>query len=283
MMTPSTVGESQTFQGSRKHSRNAPNFIGSIIPSLRFFGSRIYDKLKVALYEKTNPFEFKKWQRAVKYKYAIAPLSAKGSLSDPGGRFNIGAIDTARFPTFAALYLAHQKRTALAELLGRDGPIGSFAAEELALTKSASITIVSLAGKLDSVLDVRDAKNLEPFVGLIKNFNVSDKLRAKARKVAFPVNLVRRAADLVVALAGDRWREWPMGFDVPAVTQVFGRIAFDAGIEGVLYDSALTDDPCLAIYLQNFQNSPSFVEIDDDCPAEVVHRRIDRETFKNCI
>jgi hypothetical protein len=259
----------------RKAFEERVQFHWEYYSELALLRSRIYDKLKVALYEKANPFEFKKWQRAVKYKYTLAPLSAKGSLSDPG--------DTARFPTFAALYLARDKRTALAELLGRDGPISSFAAEELALTRSASITVVSVTGKLDSVLDVRDAKNLEPFVSLVKNFNVSDKLRAKGRKVGLPVNLVRRAADLVVALAADRWREWPMGFDVPAVQQVFGRIAFDAGIEGILYDSVLTGGPCLAVYPQNFQNSPSFVEIDDLCPAEVVHRRIDRETFKNCI
>lgn len=70
-------------------------------------------------------------------------------------------------------------------------------------------------------------------------------------------------------------------YDVPAVTQIFGRIVFDAGMEGILYESALTGKPCLAIYLQNFKDSSSFIELNGDCPAELVHKRIDSTSFTN--
>jgi len=105
-------------------------------------------------------------------------LNTTGSKADPGGRFNIGAIDSARFPIFPALYLASDKRTAMAELLGRDesGSTGLTPAD-LALTKETSITILAVSGKLESVLDVRDPKNLVPFVNLVRDFSLTMTLR----------------------------------------------------------------------------------------------------------
>ena len=97
----------------------------------------------------------------LKYKYSLAPLSTKGSQTDPGGRFNIGAIDPTHFPVFSALYLAADKKTALAEILGRDVSVGgALSSEELALTKPCSVTAVSVSGNLESVLDIGETKNL---------------------------------------------------------------------------------------------------------------------------
>lgn len=251
---------------------------------LAYLRNRIYDLLKSSLREVAVPFEFPIWQRAVKYRYSLTPLSTKGSLVEPGGRFNIGAIDPSRFPVFPALYLASDKKTALAELLGRDGPANSLTPEELALTKSTSITVVSVSGKLESVLDIRDSSNLAGFVSLIKDFRLSSKLTAKAKSVGlYPVKIVKNANQLVGELQSFKWREWPMGYDVPASPQIFGRIVLDAGIEGILYDSVLTHTPCAAIYPQNFQNSSSYIELDDPCPIETIHKRIDSTTFQNFV
>jgi hypothetical protein len=239
--------------------------------------------LKGSLRERAEPCEFSGWQRAVKYRYSLAPLSTKGSLSDPGGRFNIGAIDPSRFSVFPALYLASDKKTALAELLGRDGPANSLTPEELALTKATSITVVSVSGRLESVLDIRDAKNLAGFVNLIKDFRLSRGLILKAKNVGLAVKIVRSAAQLVKELQTFRWREWPMGYDVPSAPQIFGRIVLDAGIEGILYDSVLTHNLCSAIYPQNFQNSSSYIGLDDPCPSETIQKRIDSTTFKDFV
>jgi hypothetical protein len=46
-----------------------------------------------------GPFKIERWQKAVKYKHALTPLSVRGSLIEPGGRFNIGGTDT-RFSSF---------------------------------------------------------------------------------------------------------------------------------------------------------------------------------------
>ena len=78
--------------------RAKAQFHSEYYSELEYLRSQIYDELKSSLLERAQPFEFLNWQRAVKYKYSLAPLSAKGSLVDPGGRFNIGAIDVARFP-----------------------------------------------------------------------------------------------------------------------------------------------------------------------------------------
>jgi RES domain-containing protein len=71
------------------------------------------------------------------------------SSDDPGGRFNVGDIDRARYPAFPALYIASDKGTALAEVLGREKRADSLTPEELALTKPDSITAASVSGKLE--------------------------------------------------------------------------------------------------------------------------------------
>ena len=270
---------------SRELFKQQAQFHWEYYSELAFLRNQIYDSLKSSLRERTAPFEFTGWQRAVKYKYSLEPLSTKGSLVDPGGRFNIGAIDPSRFPLFPALYLACDKKTALAELLGRDGAANanSLTPEELALTKPTSITVVSVSGRLESVLDVRDQKNLAGFVNLIKDFKLSSGLFMKARKLGLQVKIVRNTSQLVRELQMSRWREWPMGYDVPSAPQIFGRIVLDAEIEGILYDSALTHSQCSAIYPHNLQNSSSYIELDDPGPSEGIPRRIDSTTFKNFI
>lgn len=241
---------------------------------------KIYDSLKASLRDQAKPFEFSHWQRVVKYKYCLDPLSTNGSLMDPGGRFNIGAVDKARFPLFPALYLASDKRTAMAELLGRSSVGTTLSPEDLALTAPASITVVSVSGKLEAVLDIREQSHLAAFVDLVSGFQLSRSLLEMARKLNAPVFLVKTAQQLSDNLHYDDWRQWPMLWDVPAPSQIFGRIALDAQVEAILYASVLTKAPCLCMYHQNFQNSPSFVELDDPAPAQVIRRRLDAT---NCV
>ncbi len=74
-----------------------------------------------------------------------------------------------------------------------------------------------------------------------------------------------------------------MVYDVPATCQVFGGLVKDAGIEGIRYNSAITERECLAIFPQNFLNSSSFLQLDDLAPAEKVQSRIDSSNFQNVI
>jgi hypothetical protein len=247
---------------------------------LAYQRSKIYESLKRSLRERATSFDFSKWQRVVKYKYALNPLGTNGSLVEPGGRFNIGAIDTARYPVFPALYVASDRGTALAELLGRSAEGDSLTAEEVALTRPDSIAAVSLSGHIDAVLDIGDDRNLAPFVALIKGFRVSPALASKASKLGFPLIVVRTVPELKNMLQAQGWRNWPALYDAPAASQIFGRIVLDAQVEGIVYKSVRTAKPCLAIYHQNFQNSSSYIELDDPVPAELTVRRLDSSNCK---
>ncbi|MGH9516316.1 MAG: hypothetical protein ACRD3P_11640 [Terriglobales bacterium] len=70
---------------------------------LAFQRKDIREQLNASLRNAAKMFQFSRWQRIVRYKYSLNPLSAKGSLVDPGGRFNIGAIDSTRYPNVPSL------------------------------------------------------------------------------------------------------------------------------------------------------------------------------------
>lgn len=268
---------------SKKFYEDLVEFHWRYYSELAFQRKKIREELNASIRNVTAAFEFSKWQRVVKYKYSLDPLSTKGSLSDPGGRFNIGAIDSTRYPMFPALYLAADKGTGLAEVLGRYKGLGSFTPEELALTNPSSISAVSVSGKLESVLDVCVAGNLSAFVSLIKDFKLSKSLVSEARRLGWPLRLITTVAELKLVLMLENWRNWPMLYDVPAGGQVFGGIAMDAGIEGILYESVLTGKQCLAVFPQNFLNSASYIELDDPAPSDDVRTRIDSSNFPEFI
>jgi hypothetical protein len=269
---------------SKKLYEDLVEFHWRYYSELAFQRKRIREELNSALRDAASAFQFSGWQRVVKYKYSLDPLSSKGSLFDPGGRFNVGAIDPTRHPMFPALYLAAEKGTALAEVLGRDKDVGSLTPEQLALTKPDSISAVSVTGKLDAVIDIRTSGNLSKFVSLIKDFRLSKPLIFEARRLGWsPLTLITTVTELRTVLMLDNWRNWPTLYDVPAGSQVFGGIAVDAGIEGILYESVLTGKECLAVFPQNFLNSSSYVQLDDPAPSDDVRKRIDSGNFAEFI
>ena len=130
---------------------------------LAYQRSRIADEIKKSLLETTQKtFKFSNWQRAVKYKYTLKPLSVAGSMVDPGGRFNMGDFNPSQFPPFPALYLAGDKDTALQELLSQKIPSDDKNPKldplDFALTNRASITIVSVTGTLNSITSCASPK-----------------------------------------------------------------------------------------------------------------------------
>jgi hypothetical protein len=67
-----------------------------------------------------------------------------------------------------------------------------------------------------------------------------------------------------------------MQFDVPSTSQIFGQLAIDAGIEGIVYPSKFTNKNCLVIFPQNFEkNSKSFIQLDDTAPKGIITSRLD--------
>lgn len=256
-------------------------------------------QIKEALVTVSQPYQLKKWQRAIKYKYSLHPLSTNGSLIFNGGRFNTGNDVNTQVPIFPALYLAKNKDTALQEHLGQVpipkdvhkrlesafelAEIEKLDPRSVALNNAASETIVSVSGQFDKVLDLCVEQNLEQFVDLIKSFEISPELVRKARELEIEAPaIVKNTNQLLKTLLLPNWRVLPSRFAVPANSQIFGHLVYMSGIEGIIYPSKLTSEPCIAIYPKNFGATDSFVQLDDEPPHPRTPRRIDSTNWRIC-
>lgn len=246
---------------------------------LAYQRSLIAGAIRAVLLKAAEPFKFEKWQRVGRVKYVLEPLSMTGSLNSPGGRFNIGGIDPARFPPFPALYLASDKETAMQEVLGQDAASsGEMNPFDAALAKPDATYNMPVSGNLRAVIDLRKLEKLDAFVALIKDFKIKAEIYEMAKTHRMPApSLVSRRADLMLVMLDANWRQWPSLFGVPNSSQIFGQLAFEAGIEGVIYPSKFNGKANLAIYPKNF-GGKSFVELADAVPAEVKVRRLDEKT-----
>ena len=113
------------------------------------------------------------------------------------------------------------------------------------------------------------------FVDLIKDFTIPDYLKKTAKEIReVEPDLVKTVPKLMSVLLDSKWCLPPMQFDVPAGSQIFGQLVFDAGVEGILYTSKFTEKECLVIFPQNLEEG-SFVQLDDDAPKETKVLRLD--------
>jgi len=217
--------------------------------SLAFQRSKIADEINKSLLEASHKsFVFTRWQRVVRFKHSVEPLSLAGSLTDPGGRFNIGEINLSQFPPFPALYIASDKETALQEALCQKiDPKNLNNALNFALANPTSITNVSVSGRLDTIIDLNQPNKLQPFVDLIKNFTFPEHIKQIAKTLKFKETpeVIKTVPKLIDALLAPNWREWPMQYDVPVASQIFGQLVMNAGIEGILYNSKFSNKNCL--------------------------------------
>ena len=247
--------------------------------------SQIQDELTKALIQPCiSNYRFDKWQRAVKWKYGLHPLSTLGSCTYIGGRFNTGSDVNSEVPSFPALYLACDKDTALQETLGQMDVNGcGLTPRELALTNPQSEVIVSVSGVLEKVFDLRTAGSLKMFTALIKEFQLSNALKESAKFLGMskPDVITQPNQLLETLLAGD-WRVPPSMYDVPANPQIFGYLIYQAGIEGILYPSKLTSKDCLVVFPRNFAASSSNITFDDEAPHSKVPKRIDCTNWRVC-
>lgn len=244
----------------------------------------VWSQLKEAILENvTEDFEFREWHRAVKWKYSNHPLCTLGSLSDPGGRFNLGDLNPELVPKFSALYLAVDRPTAEQELLGQNnvGDEDGLSFYERALINKDSVSVVTVNGILDSVFDLRQPTKLKKMCRILKKFKLSKGLKEKARKLDMPPpSLITSARQLQDSFLELRWRFRPMRFDIPSNPQIFGQIVKESGVTGILYPSKMTGKDCLAIFSDNFKNSAvSFVELRDAPPDANTPKKIDRTNY----
>ncbi len=244
-------------------------------------GQALIDAMRAGM---TSGFRFSDWSRIVDFRYSLEPLSVAGSIKTEGGRFNIGnRLSPGAFSPFPALYVAEDYATAYRERFGQlpDERTEGLTGAELALRGPASFTHVRVHGQVDLVLDVGDAMALKSFIDVIRGFRLPAGVSGWVRRLGLqnPPSMVRSVGGLQRQLLQRAWRMLPMQYDLPANSQVFGRIAVAAGAHGILYPSVRAQGrKCLALFPQNWIKSGSFVEVSDAVPAGARLVRIDSDT-----
>ncbi|MGQ0525249.1 MAG: RES family NAD+ phosphorylase [Betaproteobacteria bacterium] len=228
----------------------------------------------------TGPFEFHNWARIVDWRFSTAPLSLEGSVRGDGGRFNIGStLNPAAYSPFPALYLAEDFETAYRERFGltRTSTIGGLSAEEVTLRRLTSFTHVKLRGTVDGIVDIANPQALKAIVSVIARFKMPDNVLPMARALGLrPPGLIRTTSGLQRQLLHSNWRMQPSQYDLPANSQIFGRLCAGVGVHGILYPSAKDSSKrCLALFPQNWRASESFVEAVDTPPAQTGEVRLD--------
>lgn len=245
--------------------------------------SKLMEELKTSLRENTINFEFDNWVRIVSQEFSNTPLSTIGSFNSiPGGRFNIGNIDSQRFPQFPALYLASDSATGFLEMKGIDPGETHEGLTGFELAVAGNFSHFQVQGKLINVLDLTNDESLRSFYSLIKEIHLPYYYIKRAGELKSSAMLpVKNLKELLCTIFEPNWRLMPMQFDVPANSQILGQIAQSAGLEGILYPSVKTMEKVLAAYPQNFNYSDSFIEIVGKVAKTVEHTRIDKNTYKN--
>lgn len=277
--------ESGTVEGARKAKKilaERIEFEYAYYAELARQRSAIQDELRQSLIKTSISYEMTNWQRAVKYKYALHPLYALGSIEHIGGRFNMGKAINSEMPVFPGLYLAQDKDTALQEHLGQVAiPGAKLSAREIALTAPGSEAIVSVSGSLDKIVDLTKGNTLKEFVNLIKGFQISPRLMHRAKELnRGNCLIVKTELMLRNTLLAMNWRESPSNYDIPANSQIFGHLVYSAGIEGILYPSKFNGKSCLVAFPRNFVNTDSCIFLDDEPPHPGVPRKLDAANWR---
>ncbi len=250
---------------------------------LAYQRSQIQDQLILSIQESCLAnFKIDSWQRVTKWKYSNHPFSTVGSLVSFGGRFNIGgdisSSDTLK--TFQALYLAEDQGTAQVEALGQAATTISLTIEEISLSNKNSFACTSISGQLDRVIDLTDKQSLTKFVKLISKFKIPQSILNSAKRLGIPApTLIKSSGPLLKSFLADNWRKEPAQFDIPANSQIFGQLAYLAGMDGVVYPSVKTGKNCLAIYPSNFDGRDSVLTLDDEPPELWTPKAISSENF----
>lgn len=217
------------------------------------------------------------WWRCVDFQYSNEFLSSKGSPIK-GGRFNIGNDLSVRgYKAFPALYIAETKDVAECEKFGTTKVANGLSNNELALRKHTSFTAVRLKFELHNVFDLTKASNLKDFTNIISKFHLTAELKSLATEIDINLaQLITKPKMLQESLMENGWRHYPVQYNIPSNSQLFGRILKEAGFEAVIYPSTkFNRKKCIAIFAENISRSESSIELMDNGPDTIAHKRLD--------
>lgn len=223
------------------------------------------------------------WCRIVPHRYSLDPLSPIGSLFSIGGRFNVGRdlpIDV-RSP-WSALYIASDAETAYREKYGiaRVNNHVGLGPTDFALMPRESLTVAAVNGRIAHAFDLTTLTNLAPVCKAIGRFKMPRELLDAIRALRIPrgnIRVVRTPIMLHRAVMAANWRQWPLQFDVPALSQVLAGLILAAGYEAILYPSSKSGERCIAVFPQNLFHRESFIELASPAPPGSLHTRMDAD------
>lgn len=212
------------------------------------------------------------WTRLVSFRFSQQPLSAAGSLTEYGGRFNIGRdVDQAIQKPWPALYIAEDYETAYREKfqLPKSDRVDGLTPEELALSPVQSFAAIQVNGHLENVFDLEQKGMLDPLCRVLRTMKLtSEALRLGKRlgveKSLYMINTPSRFHKDVLEA---NWRSMPVQFGMPSPSQIFAAMVLDAGYEAIRYPSTKGGGACLAIFPHKIVSDQSYIQLD----ASAVH------------
>ena len=194
------------------------------------------------------------------------------------------SLDPIKFTQFPALYIAENYETAYRErnqISPEKKPDSGLSPDELSLTNTASTVDLILEGSIKSVIDLTNTSCLKQFYDVIEDIKLPSYLETRSNKLNIPVMYhVRSYDELTKSILQDNWRSIPVTYDIPSNSQIFGYLAHQAGLEGILYPSKMSDSMrSLAIFPKNFTNSSSYIKIQDkNKPQNIKYHELNSTT-----
>ncbi len=225
------------------------------------------------------------FSRIIGSKFSLEPFSSKGSyLTPPGGRFNFG--QSISYQTyFSALYIANNFDVAYQEKYGCSENFESsdgLTSLDLSLSKPDSFTHQRVKFNLERVIDLRDDDALSAFFDVIKHIKMPKLYADQAKRLGVSMAIISDCEHLRLSLFDPHYEQWDYWIDQPSPSQWFGHYVRLAGIQGVIYPSVRSEDGTnVAIFLDQFESSGSFVELVDESDfVPTGNKRVDASNYQ---
>lgn len=238
--------------------------------------------------EQSVSVDLKNWARIISFRYSGSPLSAAGSLSSYGGRFNPGFdLEPGTLDPFPALYLAENYETAYREKFQRavGDKVDGLTPEELALGEGGSHSTVILTGQLNKIFDMTRPDHLHGLAVILGKIKMPQRAEVLKKRLKIPpkdLKMVSTSRQLFDVCTVQNWRVLPVQYGLPAHGHIIGEMIKAAGFEGILYSSTKAGGRCIALFPDQLAPG-SYVELLDAPPDFVQHPRLDLETAEHLV
>lgn len=221
-----------------------------------------------------KPYALDNWVRIVDHRWTLEPLSAAGSLTYVGGRFNAGTeLDRNTLDAWPALYIAQDHPTAYREKyqLQAGQTVTGLTAEELNLSAGQSHTTVFLKGQLARVFEMTP-DNLGPVARVLASIKMPSRAESLKKDLGIAphdLQMIKNGKQLYTLVTELNWRVLPVQFGLPSQSHIVGELIRAAGYEAIAYPSSKGGGTCLAIFVDQLIGG-SFIRLADAAPPGAI-------------